>query len=527
MNNITDDVSCEENRTIGSVASSLDSLCTSEAQIKCAGSISSDNCISSSTNGSPYNTFEQKALANVCINSIRFLCVDAINNANGGHPGICMGMAAAAFVLFDNHLKFNPSNPQWLNRDRFILSAGHGSMLLYALLFLYGYDSLTLEEIKSFRKLGSRTPGHPECTVTQGVEVCTGPLGQGICNAVGIAISEAHMASVYGRPGHPVIENYTYCIAGDGCLMEGMSAEACSLAGHLKLGKLIILYDDNHISIDGSTDLAFTEDVSMRFESYGWQVLHIQHGNTDISQIDEALGVAKKCSGKPTLIKITTTIGYGAPTKGNTASAHGSALGEDETTATRKALNYEYDPFEIPSPAIEHFRKKVATGNGLERSWHEMVKDYQRLFPEVYAQFTKEVLQGDAPSKVDEALRSAAFENREQRIATRRYSKTMLNTIAPLFSNLIGGAADTSPSTLTYLDCSKDFTHSHRIGRNIRFGVREHAMGAIANGISLSGYNLRAFCSTFLVFSGRLVSCLTLEKNETTDPGFPLSHHVF
>lgn len=300
--------------------------------------------------------------------------------------------------------------------------------------------------------------------------------------------------------------------------MEGMSAEACSLAGHLTLGKLIVLYVANHMSIDGSTELAFTEDVSMRFESYGWQVLHVQNGNTDIVQIDETLNVAKKCTDMPTLIKITTTVGYGAPTKGNTATAHGSALGEDETMATRKALNYEYGPFEVPSPAIEQFRRTVVAGNGLKKSWHEMLQDYKRLFPELCAQFMKEVLQSNEPAEVGEALQFTALENNHKSLATRKHSKTMLNTIAPLFSNLMGEAADTSPSTLTNLDCSSDFTRSPRIGRSIRFGAHEHAMGAIANGMSLSGYNLRAFCSTFLVFSGRFVSNSAFQKKETAGP---------
>lgn len=424
-----------------------------------------------------------------------------------------MGMAPAAFVLFENHLRFNPSNPQWLNRDRFVLSAGHGSMLQYSLLFLYGYESITLEDIKSFRKLDSKTPGHPECTLTPGVEVCTGPLGQGICNAVGIAISEAHLASVYSRPGHPVIGNYTYCVIGDGCLMEGMSAEACSLAGHLKLGKLIVLYDDNHISIDGPTDLAFTEDVALRFISYGWQVLHVPNGNSDITAIDSTLEAAKKCTDRPTLIKVTTTIGYGAPTVGNTANAHGCALGEEETGAARKALNYEYEPFDVPSPAIEHFRRKLIAGRELEKSWEETMESYQNLFPELYAQFSAHVLQGCVVPDVEEALRKEALGNRSKCQATRKHSKMMLNVIAPLLPNLMGGAADTSPSTLTNLDCSKDFTFSNRIGRNLRFGVREHAMGAVANGISLSGYNLRAICSTFFVFSGKSATNIVIKRN--------------
>lgn len=332
---------------------SLESIYPADVPGKGSSSVTSDDeFVYDKSTVSAYITSEQFALANLCINTVRFLCVDAINHANSGHPGVCMGMAAAAFVLFDNHMKFNPLNPRWLNRDRFVLSAGHGSMLLYSLLHLYGYESISMTDIKEFRKLHSRTPGHPECTETAGVEVCTGPLGQGISNAVGIAVAEAHIASIYNRPGFPIVDNFTYCIVGDGCMMEGISAEACSLAGHLKLGKLIVLYDDNHISIDGSTDLAFTEDVGKRFEAYGWQVLHVREGSTDIASIDRAIHIAKQCTDKPTLIKVSTVIGFGSPNQQNTAKVHGSALGSQETSETRKALNYEYDAFEIPSPAL-------------------------------------------------------------------------------------------------------------------------------------------------------------------------------
>lgn len=418
-----------------------------------------------------------------------------------------MGMAASAFVLFDKHMNFSPSNPHWLNRDRFVLSAGHGSMLLYSILYLYGFKSMSLGDIKNFRKINSKTPGHPECTETPGVEVCTGPLGQGICNAVGIALSEAHVASVYNRPGFPIVDNFTYCIAGDGCMMEGLSGEACSLAGHLKLGKLIVLYDDNHISIDGSTDLAFTEDVSKRFEAYGWQIIEVENGNTDIAAIDAAIYEAKRCIDKPSFIKVTTTIGFGAPNKENTAGVHGAALGETETQFARKSLNFEYEPFEIPSPAMEHFREKVEAGNWQEKKWQRLCLEYRQQFPELSLQFDRNIVRGEMCREVEKKLHSVALECRGKSMATRKHSKVMLNTIAPLLSTFIGGSADLSPSTLTDLSCSKDFTGSNRSGRIIRFGVREHAMGAIANGISLAGYNLRPFCSTFLVFSGKFAAC--------------------
>lgn len=514
MSNVNEETVSEQNSTssgtVDSVTSSFGCLCPIDSQFKAPGSLSSEELNDTVLTKSRYDSPEQRALANVCINTIRFLCVDAINNAKSGHPGICMGMSAAAFVLFDSHLKFNPSNPKWVNRDRFVLSAGHGSMLLYSLLCLYGYDSVTLEDIKSFRKLNSRTPGHPECAITPGVEVSTGPLGQGICNAVGIAISEAHLASVYNRPGHELINNYTYCIAGDGCLMEGMSAEACSLAGHLKLGKLIVLYDDNHISIDGGTDLAFTEDVALRFQAYGWQVLHVQDGNDNVLAIDQAIALAKRTIDRPTLIKVTTTIGYGAPTVGNTAKAHGAALGAEETRAARKALNYEYDPFVLPPPSMEHFRRKKISGVDLERAWDKMLDEYRTSFPGLHASFSEEVLLGRVDITVEDAIRNEAMLNRSQSQATRKHSKNILNAFAPHLPGLMGGAADTTPSTLTNMECSGDYTVSNRTGRNIRFGVREHAMGAISNGISLSGYNMRSFCSTFFVFSGKFPLTIVL-----------------
>lgn len=498
---------CTGSLSVLSTESSIDSLCPLENSPKTGGSESTDDRIDVRAASPSFSTSEQNALANLCINTIRFLCVDAINNANSGHPGICMGMAAAAFVLFDKHMKLSPSNPLWLNRDRFVLSAGHGSMLLYSILHLYGYSSMSLEDVKNFRRLNSKTPGHPECTETPGVEVCTGPLGQGICNAVGIALSEAHVASVYNRPGFPIVDNFTYCIAGDGCMMEGLSGEACSLAGHIKLGKLIVLYDDNHISIDGSTDLAFTEDVSKRFEAYGWQVLHVEDGNTNIAAIDAAIHEAKRCSDQPSLIKITTTIGFGAPNKENTAGVHGAALGNNETQFARKSLSFEYEPFEIPSPAMEHFREKVEAGNGQEEKWQRLLVEYRQQFAELSLQFDRNIVRGEISSELEKTLHSVALEHQTKSLATRKHSRFMLNNIALLMPTLIGGSADLSPSTLTDLNCSEDFTSTSRTGRIIRFGVREHAMGAISNGISLAGYNLRPFCSTFLVFSGKFSAC--------------------
>lgn len=473
---------------------------------------------------SEYESEERCELARSCINTIRFLCVDTINLANSGHPGICMGMAPASFVLFDEHMRFCPSNPSWINRDRFILSAGHGSMLLYSLLHLYGYKSVSLDDIKRFRKLNSRTPGHPECTETPGVEVSTGPLGQGLSNAVGIALSEAHLASVYNRPGFPIVDNFTFCIAGDGCMMEGMTSEACSLAGHLGLGKLIVLYDDNHISIDGSTDLAFTEDVGKRFEAYNWQVIHVERGNTDITAIDRAIRDAKRCVDKPTLIKITTTIGYGAPSKSNTAKAHGSAIGAEETSAAREALNYKHAPFDVPQDVLNHFRRKIDRGNSDEQQWKNLLREYEGFYPELHKSFKKFVIDGSFPEELMQNLQSVGLQESGNSLATRKHSKTMLNTIASLLPTFLGGSADTSPSTLTDLKCSRDFTKHTRDGRIIRFGVREHAMGAIANGIALAGYNLRPFCSTFLAFSDYMRGAMRMASLSNACTLFVMTH---
>ncbi|MFN9599613.1 MAG: transketolase, partial [Dolichospermum sp.] len=303
-----------------------------------------------------------QSLQELCINSIRFLAVDAIEKSKSGHPGLPMGAAPMAFVLWDSFMRYNPKNPQWFNRDRFVLSAGHGSMLQYALLYLTGYDSVTIDDIKQFRQWGAKTPGHPENFVTAGVEVTTGPLGQGIANAVGLAVAEAHLSAKFNKPDATIVDHYTYVILGDGCNMEGISGEAASIAGHWGLGKLIALYDDNHISIDGSTDVAFTEDVSKRFESYGWHVLHVKDGNTDLEGIAKAIAEAKAVTDKPTMIKVTTTIGYGSPNKANTAGIHGAALGPDETIATRNNLGWKYDAFVVPEDALNHTRKAVERG---------------------------------------------------------------------------------------------------------------------------------------------------------------------
>jgi transketolase len=327
-----------------------------------------------------------QSLEQLSINAIRFLAVDAIEKAKSGHPGLPMGAAPMAYVLWQKFMRHNPKNPQWFNRDRFILSAGHGSMLQYALLHLTGYDSVSIEDIKNFRQWGSSTPGHPENFETAGIEVTTGPLGQGIANGVGLALAEAHLAAKFNKPDATVVDHYTYVIVGDGCNMEGISGEAASIAGHWGLGKLIVLYDDNHISIDGSTDVAFTEDVSKRFEAYGWHTLHVQDGNTDLAGIAAAIEAAKKVTDKPTMIKVTTIIGYGSPNKSNTAGIHGAALGEAEIKLTRENLGWEYAPFELPADAVTHMNAAIAQGAKAESEWSATLATYKTKYPQEAAE---------------------------------------------------------------------------------------------------------------------------------------------
>ncbi|NJL83490.1 MAG: transketolase, partial [Chloroflexaceae bacterium] len=368
-----------------------------------------------------------QSLEELCINSIRFLAIDAVEKANSGHPGLPMGAAPMAFVLWERFLRFNPKNPHWVNRDRFVLSAGHGCMLQYALLYLTGYDSVSLDDIKQFRQWESQTPGHPENFVTEGVEVTTGPLGQGIANGVGLAMAEAHLAAKFNRPGHNLIDHYTYVILGDGCNMEGVSGEACSLAGHLGLGKLIALYDDNHISIDGSTDLAFTEDVGKRFEAYGWHVQHVEQGNTDLEAIAKAIEAAKAITDKPSLIKVTTIIGYGSPNKANSHDVHGSALGAAEVKATRDNLGWEYPEFEVPEAALKRFRQAVDRGAQLEQDWQALFAGYKAEYPDEGALFSR-MLRGELPDGWDKAL--PTYTPCGQGDATRNHSGKVLNALA-------------------------------------------------------------------------------------------------
>eukprot|EP00737_Agarophyton_chilense_P000270 gb/GEZJ01000312.1/.p1 GENE.gb/GEZJ01000312.1/~~gb/GEZJ01000312.1/.p1 ORF type:complete len:758 (-),score=129.07 gb/GEZJ01000312.1/:11028-13301(-) len=434
-----------------------------------------------------------------CINAIRFLAIDAVENAQSGHPGMPMGMAPASYVLWKKFMNFNPKNPNFVNRDRFVLSAGHGSMLLYALLYLFGYDSVDLSDLKQFRQYLSHTPGHPENFETAGVEVTTGPLGQGVCNAVGIAMAEAHMAAVYNKPDCSIIDNYTYCIMGDGCHMEGVSGEACSLAGHFGLGKLIALYDDNHISIDGHTDISFTEDVGKRFEAYGWQVINVPNGNTDVAALEKAIAEAKACTDKPTLIKVTTIIGFGSPNKGDSHDSHGAALGADEVAATREYLGWNHEPFVIPQNVLDHYRDKVAEGAAYENAWQQTYSSYKNKYPELAAQFEKYVIKQEMPDTLEQALVDAAMDSPAK--PTRQLSQLMLNTIAPLYPPFIGGSADLAGSNLTLMKGLGDFQKASPEGRNLRFGVREHGMVSICNGIYLAGYGLRPYTATFFVFT--------------------------
>ncbi|ESA38068.1 transketolase [Leptolyngbya sp. Heron Island J] len=462
-----------------------------------------------------------QSLETQCINAIRFLAIDAVEKAKSGHPGLPMGAAPMAFVLWDQFMRFNPKNPQWFNRDRFVLSAGHGCMLQYALLHLTGYDSVKLEDIKNFRQWGATTPGHPENFETLGVEVTTGPLGQGICNGVGLAMAEAHLAARFNKPDCTLVDHYTYVILGDGCNMEGVSGEACSLAGHLGLGKLIALYDDNHISIDGSTDIAFTEDVSKRFEAYGWHVLHVEDGNTDLSAIAKAIEEAKQVTDKPTMIKVTTTIGYGSPNKADTAGVHGAALGDDEITLTRQNLGWNYAPFEIPEDVLTRFRQAIDKGASAEAEWTQTLATYRTKYADEAALFER-MISGKLPEGWEAALPTYSPEGKA--IATRKTSEATLNALAPAVPELVGGSADLAKSNNTLMTISGDFQKGAYENRNLRFGVREHGMGAICNGIALHNSGLIPYCATFLVFADYMRAAIRLSALSEAGVLYVMTH---
>jgi transketolase len=438
---------------------------------------------------------ETKELQNLAINSIRFLSADGVQQAKSGHPGLPMGTAPIAYTIWTQYLRHNPTNPNWPNRDRFILSGGHGSMLLYSLLYLTGYD-LPLEELKRFRQWGSKTPGHPEYGWTPGVETTTGPLGQGFSNGVGMAIAEAHLAKLFNRPGHTIVDHYVYAIVTDGDLMEGVTAEAASLAGHLQLGKLIYFYDDNRISIEGSTDIAFTEDRAKRFEAYGWQVLHVDDG-LDVGAIGAAIQQAK-ADLRPTLIVTRTVIGYGLPTRAGTSKAHGEAPGDVELDGAKDNLGWPKEPrFYVPDEALRFFRNAVNCGQQLEMEWQQKMAAYRAEYPELAAEFERRMA-GRLPAGWDDDL--PEFPADEKGVATRSASGKVLNALAKRIPELVGGSADLAPSTSTWLNDMPAFQKESPEGRNFHFGVREHGMGSAVNGMAYHG-GLIPFGATFMVFA--------------------------
>ncbi|MFH1479847.1 MAG: transketolase [Pseudomonadota bacterium] len=437
-----------------------------------------------------------KELANLCINTIRMLAADCVQRANSGHPGMPMGSAAMAYVLWTRFLRHNPANPKWPDRDRFVLSAGHGSMLIYSLLHLTGYD-LPLQELMNFRQWGSRTPGHPEFRHTPGVETTTGPLGQGFANGVGMAIAERYLAAHFNHPGYEIVNHYTYGIVSDGDLMEGVSHEAASLAGHLKLGRLITLYDDNRITIDGSTDLSFTEDRVGRFAAYGWHVQEVGDGN-DLESIERAIQRAKEVEDRPSLIAVRTHIGYGSPNKQDTASVHGEPLGVEELRLTKERLGWPLEPeCHIPQEAQKHFHHALEEGKRWEEEWHALFQSYQKAFPDLarkWGQWMGEPL----PDGWDRDI--PFFPADPKGVATRVASGQVLNAMASRLQNMIGGSADLAPSNKTMIKGHESFQAGRYQERNLHFGVREHGMGSILNGMALHG-GIIPYGGTFLIFS--------------------------
>ncbi len=432
----------------------------------------------------------------LAVNAIRILSADMIQKANSGHPGMPLGAASMTYELWMNHMRHNPANPKWINRDRFVLSSGHASAMLYSLLHLTGYG-LTIEDLKQFRQMDSKTPGHPEYGHTQGVEATTGPLGAGMGMAVGMAIAEAHLAAVFNKPGFPIIDHYTYVLGGDGCMMEGISSEAFSLAGTLGLGKLIVLYDSNGISIEGGTEIAFAENVGMRMEAFGFQVLTVSDGN-NLKEIGEAIECAKKECSRPSFIIVKTEIGYGCPEKQGSAKAHGEPLGTENVQTLRKTLNWEREfPFDIPKEVYEHYKRAGEEGAALEQEWKNLLKAYIKKYPEMKGLWRQYF---EMTPIVGSNVSDGGEEWEKGVLATRAVSGLVLNQLKEKIPNLVGGSADLSPSTKTYLIGEGDFSKGNYKGRNLHFGVREIAMAAIGNGMALHG-GLRPYVSTFFVFS--------------------------
>jgi transketolase len=435
-------------------------------------------------------------LDELCIQTIRFLAADAVQKAKSGHPGMPIGMAPAAYVLWTRHMKYNPGNPRWHNRDRFVLSGGHGCMLLYSLLYLTGYD-MSLDDLKNFRQWGSKTPGHPEYNLEHGIELTTGPLGQGISNAVGMAIAQKYLANFFNREGFPVVDYKIYVTAGDGDLEEGISSEASSLAGHLGLDNMIVIYDDNHISIDGPTELSFTEDRAKRYEAYNWYVQEVGGDGNDMTAFEKALENAQKEKTRPSIIKLRTHIAYGSPHMQDTAEAHGAPLGEDEIKLMKAKFGWDPDKtFYVPKEVLDNTRKAVERGKAAEAAWNKLFTEYEKKYPDLAKQFCDAAV-GKLPVNLDEILPKFGT---DKPLATRQASGKVLDAVMPKLPLILGGSADLTPSNNTKFAGVKDFQKDARDGRYIRYGVREHAMGAIMNGISVSSL-ARAYGGTFMVFS--------------------------
>lgn len=457
-------------------------------------------------------------LDTTAINTIRILSAEAIQKSNSGHPGLPLGSAPMAYTLWAKNMKHNPKNPNWTNRDRFVLSAGHGSMLIYSLLHLFNYG-LTMEDLKDFRQWGSKTPGHPEYGHTIGVETTTGPLGQGIANAVGMAMAEAYLAEKFNKPGCELIDHYTYSLVGDGCLMEGISSEAASLAGTLGLDKLIVLYDSNNITIEGNTDIAFTEDVKGRFEAYNWQVINVEDGN-DVEAIDKAIKEAKSDKKRPSIIIIKTQIGYGCPAKQGKSSAHGEPLGEENLKITREFLKWGHEEeFFVPEEVREYMKEKVEELSKEEEEWNKLKEEYDNKYPEL----AKEWELWFSGKIEKDLLNDEDFWKFEKKTATRAASGDVINRLAAVVPNLIGGSADLAPSNKTYMKDKGDFSKEDRKGANLHFGVREHAMAAIANGMYLHG-GLKVFVSTFFVFSDYMKPSMRLSALMNLPITYVLTH---
>ncbi|MDZ7289139.1 MAG: transketolase [candidate division KSB1 bacterium] len=443
------------------------------------------------------NRFDNMPVEQLCINTIRTLSIDAIQKANSGHPGAPMALAPLAYVLWTRFMRYNPRNPAWFNRDRFVLSNGHASMLLYAMLFLTGYD-LTLDEIKNFRQWESKTPGHPEYGLTPGVETTTGPLGQGFMNAVGMAIAEAHLAARFNRDGHNLVDHHTYVICSDGDLMEGASHEAASLAGHLGLGKLIYIYDDNHITIEGPTEITYSDDVAQRFQSYHWHVQNIGEAANDLAVLTKAITTAKQETNRPSLIIMRSHIGYGSPNMQDTPEVHGAPLGEEEIRLTKRFYGWpEEEKFLVPERVLQHMREAVERGKRWEAEWQEKYTAYKKAFPELAGKF-EEALQGNLPEGWDKDI--PQFKPSDGAVATRNASGKVLNTFVERVPWLMGGSADLAPSTKTLINKSGYFAKGKYHERNIAWGIREHAMCAISSGMALHG-GVRPYASTFFVFT--------------------------